>query len=122
YDIAAGDPGNTSRIVVFEGSARFVGGTLDVAIRAGDAAVLSGSETLTATIERAAPDAFAQWCRSRDYGEPRVAASRRLSPPMTGYEVLDEYGSWRSVPDYGEVWYPRSLPAGWVPYRYGSWS
>src|ERR1043165_7170928 len=40
---------------------------------------------------------------------------------MTGYEELDQYGSWRSVADYGEVWYPSSLPADWVPYRDGYW-
>src|SRR5437016_2731989 len=73
YDIDAGAADRPSRIIVFEGSARFVGGTVDIAIKAGDAAVISGSETLTATIERAASDAFVQWCRSRDYREQRLA-------------------------------------------------
>src|SRR5262249_49174061 len=35
YDIAAGSQDQPARIMVFEGSARFVGGTLDVAIKAG---------------------------------------------------------------------------------------
>src|SRR5438552_1923302 len=68
YDIDAGAPDQPERIAVFEGSARFVGGTLDVAIKAGDAAVISGTQTLTAT-EKASPDEFAKWCRSRDYDE-----------------------------------------------------
>src|SRR5713101_9582967 len=116
YDIAAGSPDSPARIMVFEGSARFVGGTLDQGIKAGEAAVIGGTDTLTATIERAAPDAFVQWCRSRDYREQRLAAPYNISPEMTGYEELDTYGAWRAVPDYGEVWYPNSVGASWAPY------
>ena len=117
YDIAAGSPENPARIMVFEGSARFVGGAIDQGIKAGEAAVIGGTDTLTATIERAAPDAFVQWCRSRDYREQRLAAPYHVSPEMTGYEELDAYGSWR-----GEAWYPNSVPAGWAPYRDGHWA
>ena len=121
YDIDAGGGDQPERIAVFEGSARFVGSTLDVAINAGDAAVISGTQTLTAATERAAPDDFSKWCRSRDYDERRLAAPYHVSPQMTGYEELDEYGSWRAVPQYGEVWFPRRMAAGWAPYREGHW-
>src|SRR5205814_4097684 len=97
YDIDGGAAGQPERIAVFEGSARFVGGTLDVAVKAGDAAVISGTQTLTSTIEKANPDEFAKWCRSRDYDQRRLAAPYHVSPQMTGYEALDEYGSWRTV-------------------------
>src|SRR5712671_5177435 len=119
YDIDAGTDDQPARIAVFEGSARFVGGTVEVAVKAGDTAVISGKEILTAASERAAPDTFAKWCRSRDYREQRLAAPYYVSPQMTGFEELDEYGGWRSVSQYGEVWYPRSVPSGWVPYREG---
>ncbi len=121
YDIAAGTQDQPSRIAVFEGSARFVGGPIDLGIKTGDAAVISGWDTLTATLERATPDAFVEWSRSRDYHEQRLAAPYYVSPAMTGYEELDEYGAWGSAPDYGEVWYPNSVPAGWAPYREGHW-
>src|SRR5438067_1794076 len=120
YDIDAGAEGQPERIAVFEGSARFVGGTLDVAIKAGDAAVISGTQTLTAT-EKASPDEFAKWCRSRDYDERKLAAPYRVSPQMTGYEELDQYGSWRAVPQYGEVWFPKRVASGWARYREGQW-
>jgi len=122
YDIDSGGGDQPERIAVFEGSARFVGGTLDVAINAGDAAVISGAQTLTASIEKATPDEFTKWCRSRDFDERRLAASYHVSPQMTGYEELDEYGSWRRAANYGTVWYPRSVPMGWIPYRDGYWS
>jgi len=122
YDIAAGSPDRPARIAVSDGGARFVGGTLDIPIKTGEAAVIGGADTLSAANEKAAPDAFAEWCRSRDYREEHLSSPYYVSPAMTGYEELDDYGSWRTAPDYGAVWYPKSLPAGWVPYRNGYWS
>jgi hypothetical protein len=121
YDIDAGTADQPSRVAVYEGSARFVGGTVDLAIKPGDVAMLSGNNPVVANVERAAQDEFAQWCRSRDYRADRLAAPYYVSPRMTGYEELDQYGAWRTAADYGEVWFPSSLPADWVPYRDGYW-
>jgi hypothetical protein len=41
---------------------------------------------------------------------------------MTGYEDLDDHGSWRDDAEYGPLWIPRSVPSGWVPYRDGRWT
>ena len=121
YDIETDAADRPTRITAFEGSARFVGGGVDLTIKAGDSMVLSGGDTLSATVERALPDGFAKWCRSRDYDEHRVASSHRFSLAMTGFEELGAYGSWDTVPDYGAVWYPSSVPADWAPYRDGHW-
>src|SRR5215831_6322532 len=121
YDIDSGGPDQPTRITVFEGSARFAGGGIDTLVNAGDVLVLSGSDTLSAAVERAALDEFVQWCRSHDYDEKRLAAPHHVSPAVTGYEELDAYGEWAAVPTYGEVWFPTSVPAGWAPYRAGRW-
>ena len=121
YDIDAGTPAQATRVAVVDGRARFVGGTVDIGVNAGQAASISGTQTLTASLEKFAPDAFAEWCRTRAYHEHRLATPYYVSPRMTGYEELDEYGAWRSVPEYGQVWYPRGLPAGWSPYTNGYW-
>ncbi len=121
YDVDAGTADQPARVAVFEGSARFVGGGADVGIKAGDAAVLSGSNPVTAQMERATADAFVESCRSHDYHEQGLAASHYVSPHMTGYADLDHYGAWQSNPQYGEVWYPSQTPADWAPYRDGRW-
>ena len=121
YDIDTGTLDRPARITVLDGSARFVGGSVDLTVKSGDAAVLSGTDTVSATIERAGDDAFAKWCRSRDYHQDRLTAPYHVSPAMTGFEELDAYGSWDAAPDYGAVWYPKSLPADWAPYRAGRW-
>ena len=40
---------------------------------------------------------------------------------MIGYQDLDGYGRWVPTPNYGNVWVPTTVPAGWAPYRYGHW-
>jgi hypothetical protein len=121
YDIDAGSGDQPSRVAVFAGAARFVGGGSDTRIEAGDTAILTGAEPVTATIEPAAPDAFVEWCRSRDYDEARLAALYYMSASTTGFAELDSAGTWKINPEYGAVWVP-TAPAEWAPYRYGHWS
>ena len=45
-----------------------------------------------------------------------------MSTDVVGYEDLDDHGSWRRTPDYGDVWFPRTSVPGWAPYHYGHWA
>ncbi len=66
------------------------------------------------------PDAFDRFVdqRARRY----AAAPRYVSPDVIGYEDLDQYGSWTVESTFGNVWFPRSTPVDWAPYRNGHWS
>jgi len=66
-------------------------------------------------------DGFDRWALDRDQSEENSDAASYVSPEMTGYEDLNQYGDWSYVADYGEVWYPRALAEGWAPYRFGHW-
>ena len=35
---------------------------------------------------------------------------------------LAQYGDWTPDPEYGDVWYPRAVAVGWVPYQNGHWA
>ena len=35
--------------------------------------------------------------------------------------ALEQYGSWRPHPRFGEVWVPAAVPPDWRPYQYGHW-
>jgi hypothetical protein len=66
-------------------------------------------------------DSFDEWARSRDERFDQSASARYVSPDVVGSDDLDEYGTWRNTPDYGEVWTPSGVGVGWAPYRYGHW-
>jgi hypothetical protein len=120
YAIDSGDADQPTRITVFEGRARFVGGGIDRTITAGSRLVISGSDSLLAEVEPARDDEFVRWCRAQEPRERKVAAAR-VSAAMTGVEELSEHGSWTTVSRYGAVWFPRSVSADWAPYRTGRW-
>jgi hypothetical protein len=86
-------------------------------------AVIAGQDQSAQYQVYAAPgyDEFDNWARSRERRLEQRASSRYVSPYAVGYEDLDDYGSWRTYPQYGAVWVPRSVQSGWAPYQNGQW-
>lgn len=91
-------------------------------VRDNERGVFSGVENLTGRIEPLGPrTAFEEWANERDARNERSNSARYVSRDVIGYEDLDEHGEWVSEPEYGYVWTPRYVSAGWAPYRYGRW-
>jgi len=67
-------------------------------------------------------DEFATWVADRDRSDDRSVSARYVSPEMTGVEDLDRHGRWEQSDDYGPLWYPRVVVAGWAPYSTGHWA
>ncbi|MET0334776.1 MAG: DUF6600 domain-containing protein [Rhizobacter sp.] len=67
-------------------------------------------------------DEFSNWVASLDAREERSVSTRYVSAEMTGVEDLDRYGRWEPETEYGAVWVPRTVVAGWAPYRMGHWA
>ena len=108
-------------LTVFAGAARIAANRLVFDVRSGQRGEFSTLPNTGFAIQPAGRDAFDDWVASRERRDDALASSRYVSPEMTGIESLDEHGSWRTVPDYGTVWFPRVVVSGWVPYRYGRW-
>src|SRR5882672_10995225 len=117
------DPnGQTTNLTVREGEGEATGGGSNFHMDSGENANVSGTDSLTFDVGRAeGPDGFDDWSRSRDAREEHARSAQYVSRDVIGYEDLDEYGEWRSVPDYGSVWFPRHVATGWAPYRFGHW-
>jgi len=74
-----------------------------------------------------ASDGFDRWCEIRDAayrdpGQQEVAQREVPSEVQPYYRELSSYGTWATVPDYGRVWYPSGVYAGWRPYYDGYWA
>src|SRR5258706_5755987 len=55
-------------------------------------------------------------------GVPAAPANASVSVSISSFhESLSPYGRWVYVEDYGDVWCPSSVSAGWQPYEDGEW-
>jgi len=124
YYVEAGSTQDPTRLGVRSGAAQIQAPNGQVlAVRAGEMGEVAddnGSPQLR-TIPQAPPPMPTYWAerdRTVVYDQP----PQYVTANMTGYEDLNGYGSWSNDPDYGQVWTPRAVVAGWEPYRTGHWA
>ncbi|WP_144108862.1 DUF6600 domain-containing protein [Paraburkholderia sp. BCC1886] len=122
YRVDVAPDGSSTTVTVRSGSATVYGENGQVPVAAGQQIRFAGTN-LQQSANNGAPglDAFDQWAMSRDAAEDRSVSARYVSRDIPGYQDLDANGTWRSSPQYGEVWVPRATPAGWAPYHDGHW-
>ncbi len=122
YVVSVDPNANTSYLTVREGQAQVTGGGQAFTVDQGSSANLSGTDQLGYDVETAPqPDQLENWAAQRDQHESHLQSSRYLPPTVIGYEDLDDYGGWQSSGQYGNVWYPNNVEAGWAPYHSGHW-
>ncbi|WP_176058550.1 DUF6600 domain-containing protein [Paraburkholderia sp. BCC1876] len=122
YRVDVAPDGSSTSVTVRSGSATVYGDSGQVQISAGQQ-VRFGGTNLQQVADNGVPglDGFDQWAAARDAAEDRSVSARYVSRDVPGYEDLDANGTWRSSPQYGEVWVPRATPVGWAPYHEGHW-
>ena len=122
YRVDVGPDGTNTSVSVWSGDAAVTSAGSSFTVNAHQQASISGTESPTYNLADApAPDAWDQWVSSRDVREDNAVSARYVSREMPGYEDLDEYGQWRYVSGYGQVWVPANQAPGWAPYHTGHW-
>ncbi len=122
YRISVNEAGDTTVVNVHDGEGQVTGGGESFSVHANETGTFTGADQLNADIVGLGnDDDLERWSEERDRREDHSTARRYVSDDVIGYQDLDEYGGWRSVPEYGTVWFPRVAVAGWAPYRYGHW-
>ncbi|MDB5935676.1 MAG: putative prolin-rich exported protein, partial [Massilia sp.] len=122
YRIDVDPAGNVTTVAVRRGQADAYGGGNAYRLGNGQAYSFGGSDLRDAQLARAGLDEFDRWSATRDRRLEQSRTARYVSPNLVGYEDLDEQGTWRSVPTYGNVWMPANVGRDWAPYRDGHWS
>jgi hypothetical protein len=126
YRIDNSPTGTGSMVTVFQGSGVVYGENgASREVQAGTS--YRFDDSMLASVEANGlpePDDFDRFCETRDTNYTHYAEQQRqyIPPDMIGGDDLYRYGQWNAVPEYGNVWYPRSVPVGWAPYRYGHWA
>ena len=123
YRIDVDSNGDMTNVSVFSGRGEVTGGGYSYTVVAGQSARFSGTDQLNydiAQLPRA--DDLDNWAFERDHREDGAESANYVSPEMTGYEDLDDYGRWQYVGGYGTVWVPAGVASDWAPYRNGHWA
>jgi hypothetical protein len=123
YRIDVDRAGNVTNVSVWKGRGEVTGGGYSYTVVAGQSASFSGTDQLNYDIaQMPAADDFDNWAFQRDHNEDGAESADYVSPEMTGYEDLDDYGHWQYIAGYGTVWAPSSVASDWAPYRNGHWA
>jgi hypothetical protein len=122
YRIQTDPDGNSTGITVREGAGQVTGAGESYDLAAGQQYIFNGTDQLSFNAQ-AAPefDDFEDWCQAQDQRENSSPSARYVSRDVDGYYDLDGNGDWRSDAEYGIIWVPSGVVAGWAPYRYGHW-
>ena len=109
-------------IVVWEGAGEAYGENSSFRLQAGDTVRFYDTDLRDYEMYGLPrEDDFDRYSLDRDRRLTRSASLRYLDDDVVGYADLDEYGNWRPVRNYGNVWFPSRVDADWAPYRDGHW-
>ena len=123
YRVDVDSSGDTTSVTVRRGEAEVTASGSAFPVHPEQTAMVVGGDSPTYDVRDAIrSDDWEDWCASRDRRWDDARSSRYVSRDVIGYEDLDDNGEWRTTPDYGPVWVPRTVAAGWAPYRYGHWA
>ncbi len=123
YRIDVDPDDDLTTIVVREGAGDAYGDDSSFPLRAGDAVRFYGSDLRDyELIGTPRADGFDRYARDRDRRFDQSNSLRYVDEDMIGYEELDDYGNWRGIQGYGNVWFPSRVNADWAPYRDGHWA
>jgi hypothetical protein len=113
---------DTTLVTVWKGEGEATGQGTSVRVHEGQQArFMDGNSLAHQIVDAPRRDGFDDWCRVRDKREDDSVSARYVAPGVVGASDLDEYGTWRDVPEYGHVWVPSSVEPGWAPYHSGHW-
>jgi hypothetical protein len=123
YRLSVDPSGNSTAVIIRSGQGEVTGGGMAWPVYAGQNDVFSGTDQLAeSTQPESAEDEFDTWSSDRDSRWDRSRSAGYVPPDVVGYGDLDDYGAWSATPEYGTVWFPRGMIAGWAPYQSGHWA
>src|SRR5882762_9018187 len=121
YRVEVNDAGDTTLVKVSEGQAQAAGDRLTAA---GTQQRVGFTGTDTLSVDRGSlgsPDDLDSWSAGREHQVQDSPSRQYVADDVAGTQDLDNNGRWESTPDYGYVWAPTVVVAGWAPYRFGHW-
>jgi hypothetical protein len=122
YRLEASEDGSNTIVSLRAGDGEATGNGQTYTLHAGQRGAFSGTDSLNADVEQiGASDQFDNWADGRDHRYDESRSAQYVSHDVVGYQDLDDNGDWRDDSNYGHVWFPNQVAAGWAPYHEGHW-
>lgn len=116
YRVKASEDGNYTVVSVRQGEGESTGNGQNFTLHAGQKGTFSGTDSLTAdVVQIGRPDEFDNWAYTREHRHDNSRSAQYVSHDVVGYDDLDDNGDWRDDSNYGHVWFPNRVAAGWRP-------
>jgi TonB family protein len=123
YRLTVDPDGNFTTITLRDGQGQVTGGGKAFLVDGGSQIQVSGTDDISYDVyDLPGRDSFDEWSYTRDQRQDSSLSARYVSPELTGYDDLDQNGTWRTDRDYGSVWVPTNVSRDWAPYRDGHWT
>src|SRR6201993_891970 len=124
FRIDVNENGDLSSVTAIRGAGEIAASGQVYPVKAGERVDATGPEgnVKVSTGPAPAPDDLDKWAQQRDIAEDNSTPAKYVNRDVVGYSALDDYGTWKEEPDYGNVWVPNNEPADWAPYSDGNWS
>ena len=123
YRVAVNADGNATDVIVRKGQAEVYGEGASYVIDSRQPYRFMGTGLREyQPLAVAGFDEFDRWAIDRDRRYDNSPSARYVSQDVIGYQDLDANGTWRVDANYGNVWIPSRVAAGWAPYRDGHWA
>lgn len=123
FRIDVSEQGDGTRVTVIRGDGEVTANCKTYEIHPNERGEFTGTDEILYSVSPApAADGLDRWANERDLKEDNSVSAKYVNRDTVGYSDLDDYGIWSEVPEYGNVWYPTVVDAGWAPYSWGYWS
>jgi len=121
YRLDVSEAGDATVVKVGEGAAQAFAAGQTIAIVAQQSVTFSRAQS-PGYASLGAPDDLDAWSSARDLQAEDAVSSEYVASDVPGTQDLDNNGVWQDTPEYGYVWMPTAVVAGWAPYRSGHWT
>jgi hypothetical protein len=124
FRIDVNENGDFTSVTAIRGAGEIAASGQVYPVKAGERVEVTGLEgnVKVSTGAGAGPDSLDQWAQQRDMSEDNSPSAKYVNRDTVGYSDLDDYGTWKEDPTYGNVWVPNNVSPDWAPYSNGNWA
>ena len=124
FRVDVSENGDFTAVTAIRGEGEIAASGQVYPVKAGERVEVTGNEgnVKVSTVAAHEPDDLDRWAQDRNLKEDNSNSAKYVNRDTVGYSDLDDNGTWKEEPTYGNVWVPNNVSPDWAPYSNGYWS